>query len=79
MEALHIVVRPRKVRYVAASSMRAWQIAKAQRVAERHGWTRFVSMQDHYNLLYREEEWEIHPRSLDQEAPYVPHPILGHE
>ena len=56
MEALHDVVRAGKARYIGASSMFAWQFAKAQHVAERHGWTRFVSMQNHYNLLYREEE-----------------------
>ncbi|HLI93614.1 MAG TPA: aldo/keto reductase, partial [Puia sp.] len=52
MEALHDVVRSGKARYIGASSMYAWQLVKAQEVAERHGWTRFVSMQPHYNLLY---------------------------
>jgi aryl-alcohol dehydrogenase-like predicted oxidoreductase len=61
MEALHDVVKAGKARYIGASSMYAWQFAKAQHVAERHGWTRFVSMQDHYNLLYREEEREMLP------------------
>jgi aryl-alcohol dehydrogenase-like predicted oxidoreductase len=56
MEALHDVVKAGKARYLGASSMWAWQFAKAQSTAERHGWTPFVSMQDHYNLLYREEE-----------------------
>jgi aryl-alcohol dehydrogenase-like predicted oxidoreductase len=56
MEALHDVVRAGKARYLGASSMHAWQFAKALHVAERHGWTRFVSMQNYVNLLYREEE-----------------------
>ena len=72
MEALHDVVRAGKVRYLGASSMYAWQFAKAQHVAERHGWTRFVSMQDHYNLLYREEEREMHPLCLDQGVGAIP-------
>src|SRR6478752_10244208 len=59
MEALHDVVRAGKARYIGASSMYAWQFAKAQRVAQRHGWTPFVSMQNHYNLVYREEEREM--------------------
>ncbi len=66
MEALHDVVRAGKARYIGASSMYAWQFAKAQHAAERHGWTRFVSMQDHYNLIYREEEREMIPLCLDQ-------------
>ena len=61
MEALHDVVKAGKARYIGASSMFAWQFAKALHVAERHGWTRFVSMQNHYNLLYREEEREMLP------------------
>ena len=61
MEALHDVVKAGKARYIGASSMYAWQFAKAQHVAERNGWTRFVSMQNHYNLLYREEEREMLP------------------
>ena len=61
MEALHDVVRSGKVRYIGASSMFAWQFATMQQVAERHGWTRFVSMQNHYNLVYREEEREMNP------------------
>ena len=72
MEALHDVVRAGKVRYLGASSMYAWQFAKAQHVAERNGWTRFVSMQDHYNLLYREEEREMHPLCLDQGVGAIP-------
>jgi aryl-alcohol dehydrogenase (NADP+) len=61
MEALHDVVRSGKARYLGASSMYAWQFAKAQFVAERYGWTKFVSMQNHYNLVYREEEREMLP------------------
>ncbi|MEA2422438.1 MAG: 1-deoxyxylulose-5-phosphate synthase, partial [Thermoleophilaceae bacterium] len=62
MEALNDVVRAGKARYIGASSMFAWQFAKAQRVAERRGWAQFVSMQPHYNLLYREEEREMIPQ-----------------
>jgi len=72
MEALHDVVRAGKARYIGASSMWAWQFAKAQHVAERHGWTRFVSMQDHYNLLYREEEREMLPLCADQGVGVLP-------
>ena len=61
MEALHDVVRAGKARYIGASSMWTWQFATAQHAADRHGWTRFVSMQDHYNLLMREEEREMLP------------------
>ena len=66
MEALHDVVRAGKARYIGASSMYAWQFAKAQHTADTHGWTRFVSMQNHYNLVYREEEREMIPLCLDQ-------------
>jgi aryl-alcohol dehydrogenase-like predicted oxidoreductase len=59
LEALHDVVKAGKVRYIGASSMYAWQFTKALYLADRHGWTRFVSMQNHYNLLYREEEREM--------------------
>ena len=59
LEALHDVVKAGKVRYIGASSMYAWQFAKALYLADQHGWTRFVSMQNHYNLLYREEEREM--------------------
>jgi aryl-alcohol dehydrogenase-like predicted oxidoreductase len=72
MEALHDVVRAGKVRYLGASSMYAWQFAKAQHVADLHGWTRFVSMQPHYNLLYREEEREMLPLCLDQGVGVIP-------
>jgi len=61
LEAFHDVVKAGKARYIGASSMYAWQFAKALYVADRHGWTRFVSMQNHYNLLYREEEREMMP------------------
>jgi len=59
MEALHDLVKSRKVRYIGASSMWATQFAQMQFVAEKHGWTKFISMQNHYNLLYREEEREM--------------------
>src|SRR3954463_12666154 len=72
MEALHDVVRAGKARYIGASSMFAWQFAKAQHVAERHGWTRFVSMQNHLNLVYREEEREMLPLCLDQGVGVIP-------
>ena len=72
MEALHDVVRAGKARYIGASSMYAWQFAKAQHVAEVNGWTRFVSMQNHYNLVYREEEREMIPLCLDQGAGIIP-------
>jgi 1-deoxyxylulose-5-phosphate synthase len=72
MGALHDVVRAGKARYIGASSMYAWQLAKAQRVAAEHGWTEFVSMQNHYNLLYREEEREMIPQCLDQGIGVVP-------
>ncbi len=72
MEALHDVVRAGKARYIGASSMFAWQFAKAQHVADSHGWTRFVSMQPHYNLVYREEEREMIPLCLDQGVGVIP-------
>ncbi|WP_151083449.1 aldo/keto reductase [Nocardioides cynanchi] len=72
MEALHDVVRAGKARYLGASSMYAWQFAKAQHVAERHGWTPFVSMQNHYNLIYREEEREMIPLCRDQGVGIIP-------
>jgi aryl-alcohol dehydrogenase-like predicted oxidoreductase len=72
MEALHDVVRMGKARYLGASSMRAWQFARAQHVADAHGWTRFVSMQNHYNLLYREEEREMLPLCRDQGVGIIP-------
>jgi aryl-alcohol dehydrogenase (NADP+) len=72
MEALHDVVKSGKVRYLGASSMWAWQFAKAQQVAKEHGWTRFVSMQNHYNLAYREEEREMIPLCRDQGVALLP-------
>jgi 1-deoxyxylulose-5-phosphate synthase len=61
MEALHDVIKAGKARYIGASSMFAWQFAKALSLAESHGWTRFISMQNYYNALYREEEREMMP------------------
>ena len=72
MEALHDVVKAGKVRYIGASSMWAWQFAKAQQVARERGWTRFVSMQNHYNLAYREEEREMIPLCRDQGVALMP-------
>jgi aryl-alcohol dehydrogenase-like predicted oxidoreductase len=72
MEALHDCVRAGKVRYLGASSMHAWQFAKAQHTADRHGWTRFVAMQNHYNLLYREEEREMIPQCRDMGVGIIP-------
>ncbi|WP_122816159.1 aldo/keto reductase [Nocardioides pantholopis] len=72
MEALHDVVKAGKARYLGASSMYAWQFAKAQYTADLGGWTRFVSMQDHYNLLYREEEREMLPFCADQGVGVLP-------
>jgi 1-deoxyxylulose-5-phosphate synthase len=72
MEALHDVVRAGKARYIGASSMYAWQFARAQHVAETHGWTRFVSMQNHLNLVYREEEREMLPLCLEDGIGVIP-------
>jgi aryl-alcohol dehydrogenase-like predicted oxidoreductase len=72
MEALHDVVRAGKARYLGASSMYAWQFAKAQYTATVAGWTRFTSMQNHYNLVYREEERETLPLCLDQGVGCIP-------
>ncbi|WP_329267630.1 aldo/keto reductase [Streptomyces sp. NBC_01451] len=72
MEALHDVVKAGKARYIGASSMYAWQFSKAQYTAREHGWTRFVSMQNHYNLLYREEEREMLPLCADQGVGVLP-------
>ena len=72
MEALHDIVKAGKVRYIGASSMHAWQFAKAQYLADLHGWTRFVSMQNHYNLVYREEEREMIPLCIDQGVGLIP-------
>jgi 1-deoxyxylulose-5-phosphate synthase len=72
LEALHDVVKAGKARYIGASSMWAWQFSKALHLAERNGWTRFVSMQDHYNLLQREEEREMLPLCLDEGVGVIP-------
>jgi 1-deoxyxylulose-5-phosphate synthase len=72
MAALHDVVQSGKARYIGASSMYAWQFAKAQHTAERAGTSRFVSMQNHYNLVYREEEREMIPLCLDQGVGVIP-------
>ncbi|MEK3917956.1 aldo/keto reductase [Paenibacillus sp. FSL H7-0331] len=75
MDTLHDLVKAGKVRYIGASSMLAWQFAKAQHVAERNGWTRFVSMENRLNLLYREEEREMLPLCKDERigvTPYLP-------
>jgi aryl-alcohol dehydrogenase-like predicted oxidoreductase len=72
MEALHDIVRSGKARYIGASSMFAWQFSKAQHVAERRGWTRFVSMQNHYNLVYREEEREMIPLCIEEGVGVIP-------
>jgi 1-deoxyxylulose-5-phosphate synthase len=72
MEVLHDVVRSGKARYIGASSMYAWQFAKAQTIADAHGWPRFVSMQNHYNLVYREEEREMIPQCIDMGVGVLP-------
>ncbi|MET7596845.1 aldo/keto reductase [Streptomyces sp. NPDC005481] len=72
MEALHDVVKAGKARYIGASSMYAWQFSKAQYTARLNGWTRFASMQNHYNLLYREEEREMLPLCADQGVAVLP-------
>ena len=72
MEALHDVVKAGKARYIGASSMFAWQFMKAQQVAQSNGWTKFVSMQDYYNLIYREEEREMHPMCMAEGIAVIP-------
>ncbi|MBO0984841.1 aldo/keto reductase [Rathayibacter sp. SD072] len=72
METLHDIVRSGKARYIGASSMWAWQFAKAQYTADLGGWTRFVSMQDQYNLIQREDERELHPFCVDQGVGVIP-------
>ena len=72
MEALHDLVKSGRVRSIGASSMFAWQFAKAQYTADLHGWTRFVSMQNHYNLLYREEEREMNPQCAEMGVGLLP-------
>src|SRR5919202_446252 len=73
MEALHDVVKAGKARYIGASAMWAWQFQKALDVAEQHGWTRFVSMQDHLNLIYREEEREMLPLCREEKIGVIPY------
>ncbi|EIA7971907.1 aldo/keto reductase [Listeria monocytogenes] len=77
MEALHDVVKSGKARYIGASAMYAWQFQKAQRVAERNGWTKFVSMQNHYNMIYREEEREMIPFCRDEKIAITPYSPLA--
>ena len=72
METLNDVVRAGKARYIGASSMFAWQFARALHTSEKHGWTKFVSMQNHYNLVYREEEREMIPLCMDQGIGLIP-------
>jgi len=78
MEALHDVVRSGKARYIGASTMYAWQFERLQNIAERNGWTKFVSMQNHYNLIYREEEREMIPLCQDRKIALTPwSPLAG--
>jgi 1-deoxyxylulose-5-phosphate synthase len=77
MEALHDVVKAGKVRYIGASAMFAWQFQRALHVAEKHGWTRFVSMQDHLNLIYREEEREMLPLCREEKIGVIPYSPLA--
>src|SRR6266545_2187148 len=77
MAALHEVVLAGKARYIGASSMYAWQFSKAQYTARAAGWTRFVSMQNHYNLVYREEEREMIPLCVDQGVGVIPYSPLA--
>ncbi|MFC4101570.1 aldo/keto reductase [Paenibacillus xanthanilyticus] len=77
MEALHDVVKAGKARYIGASAMYAWQFQKALHVAERHGWTRFVAMQNHLNLIYREEEREMMPLCKEEKIAVIPYSPLA--
>jgi aryl-alcohol dehydrogenase-like predicted oxidoreductase len=78
MEAMHDVVKAGKARYIGASAMYAWQFLKALHVAEKYGWTRFVSMQNHYNLIYREEEREMLPLCKAEKIGVIPYsPLAG--
>jgi 1-deoxyxylulose-5-phosphate synthase len=77
MEALHDIVKAGKVRYIGASAMWAWQFQKALHVAEKHGWTRFVTMQDHLNLIYREEEREMLPLCREEKIGVIPYSPLA--
>jgi aryl-alcohol dehydrogenase-like predicted oxidoreductase len=72
MEALNDVVRAGKARYIGGSAMYAWQFSKALYTSDLHGWARFISMQNHYNLIYREEEREMIPLCLDQKIGVIP-------
>ena len=77
MEALHAVVKAGKTRYIGASSMWAWQFSKMQYTADLHGWTRFVSMQNQYNLMQREEEREMFGLLADQGVGSIPYTPLA--
>jgi aryl-alcohol dehydrogenase-like predicted oxidoreductase len=77
MEALHDVVKAGKARYIGASAMYAWQFLKALHVAEKNGWTRFVSMQNHLNLIYREEEREMLPLCKEEKIGVIPYSPLA--
>ena len=77
MEALHDLVKMGKVRYIGASAMYAWQFQKAQYVAEKNGWTKFVSMQNHYNLIYREDERELIPFCAENKIALTPYSPLA--
>jgi aryl-alcohol dehydrogenase-like predicted oxidoreductase len=77
MSVLHDLVKSGKVRYIGASAMYAWQFQKAQYTAEKHNWTKFISMQNHYNLLYREEEREMIPLCGDQKVSCTPYSPLA--
>ena len=77
MEALHDVVKTGKARYIGASAMYAWQFQKALHTAEKNGWTRFISMQNHYNLIYREEEREMLPLCAEEKIAATPYSPLA--
>ncbi|WP_086347243.1 aldo/keto reductase [Candidatus Enterococcus clewellii] len=77
MEALHDIVKAGKVRYIGASAMYAWQFQKAQNIAEKNGWTKFISMQDHLNLIYREEEREMIPYCKSEGISLTPYSPLA--
>jgi aryl-alcohol dehydrogenase-like predicted oxidoreductase len=79
LEALHDIVKAGKARYIGASSMHAWQFAQALAIAERRGWTRFVSMQNFVNLLYREEEREMLPLCATEGIGVIPWSLLALE
>ncbi len=78
MEALHDVVKSGKARYIGASSMFAWQFERLNNIAEKHGWTKFITMQNQYNLIHREEEREMMPLCMDRKIGVVPwSPLAG--